>query len=190
MQEKPLLERRIKIVPAKKIYKPEIGDLILDWEKPDARKFLGVVEGRKKQEKQATPKEGQILPLRLVHPNPWKALDAMSIDADGIKALYECPYTGYEFFAVIPAALISSDLAKKYNHVQHWNKDYLFDHDWHKEMMKEHVTGLGEIGKLMIGSGWTRCTGVNDGSRSLITAVVDLDNEDQLLVYTWEWYNK
>jgi hypothetical protein len=192
MQGKLPLGNKIKILPTLKPYKPEIGDLILDWVKPEARKFLGTVPGRKKREKQAVPKaEGdQVLPLRLLNPNPWKALEALGIDADEIKAKYECPYTEYDFYAIVPAALISSDLKGKYDHVQHWNKDYLFDHEFHKDMFKEHITGLGEIGKLMLGSGWTSMTGVNDGSRSVITAIVNLDNGDQLLVYTWEWYNK
>lgn len=188
MHEKALC--RIKLVPAQKIYKPEIGDLILDWVKPEARKFLGTIPGRKKREKQAVPAEGQILHLQLLHPNPWTALEAMGIDADEIKAPYRCPYSGYEFFAVIPVAIISSDLKGKYDYVQHWHKDYLFDHEFHKQMYGNKITELGDIGKLMLGSGWTSMTGHNDGSRGLITVTINLDNGDQLLAYTWEWYNK
>ena len=177
---------QIKVVPARvplisKKNKRDIGDLILEWEKPFAIQYLG-----------APPKvvKGQILPLRLLEPNPWKALEALAISAPEIKAPYKCPYTGYEFFAIIPAALISDDLKNKYTHVHHWNKEYLFDHEWHREVFRNDVTSMGEIGKLMFGSGWTTGTGINDGSREIIETVIDLDNDDKLFAYTWKWYNK
>jgi hypothetical protein len=133
----------------------------------------------------------QILALQMLHPNPWTALKCLHIDAEGIKsATYECPYTGYTHYSIVPVALISDNLAGKYADVDHWNKEYLFDHEFARHLWKEKVLEIGVIAKMLLGSGWTSGTHITDGSRGEIATTVALDNGDKLLVQTWEWYNK
>ena len=58
-------------------------------------------------------KDNQILPLysmRLM--NSWKFMDRLGIETDEMKkkAMYKCPYSDMEFYAVMPFAILSKDI--------------------------------------------------------------------------------
>jgi hypothetical protein len=184
------------IIPAEKPYVPENGDLVCDFmrmEEQDPKPSRFLESKQKKLLKKLSHEDInlQLLPLQMVHPNPWIALKLLRIDASDIKtATYKCPYTDYLHYSIVPVTLISHDLAKNYANVRHWNKDYLFDHTFTKHMFGSSILRIGAIGKMLLGSGWTLGTSVNDGSRGEISATIALNNGDKLFVQTWEWYNK
>lgn len=164
-------------------YKPDHGDLVCEFNFPEMGKYLETPSKERFKDK-------QVLPLRLLSPNPWKALTELRIKAEAFHAPYECPYTGYTFYSIVPSALISDDLKGKYGFVNHWNKDYLFDYEFQRDMFRDNILELGTIGDLILGSGYTEMTHVNDGSRSKLKSIINLDNGDKLYVHFWEWHNK
>lgn len=169
---------------------PKCGDLICDFDGTNTGKFLESAEEDKFNKFEYRFDDKQILPLALLNPNPFHSLTILNIDFNSILSSYSCPYTKYDFYSIVPTALISDDLAGKYGSIKHWNKEYLFDYDWHKKMMGDRILELSEIGNLMLGSGYTGGTGFNDGHSSKHKTTVNLDNGDQLCVYFLEWHNK
>ena len=176
----------IKVIHADKPYKPKNGDLVCGFDNEEVEKYL--------QDPGNNLPEGQVLPLCLIHPNTWQAVKLLDIDAKPICCRYECPYTNYEFYSIVPAVLVSTDLNAKWGKivqkVARWTPDYVLDHEYHRETYKERVFDLNEIGKFLIGPGYTHGTHITDGSGSIINAIVNLDNGDFLYVYLLEWYNK
>jgi len=177
----------IRVIPAKNPYKPKHGDLVCGFNKPSAEGYIETPTNE-------LP-EGQVMPLCLIDHHCWQASKRLDIDAAPIYAPYKCPYTKYEFFSIIPVALISTDLSGK------WRKtvverragvdpDYVLDHEFNRHMWKDTVFDIQDIGKLMLGSGYTSMTSIYDGSRSMHRSKVNLDNGDTLWVYFWEWHNK
>ena len=141
-----------------------------------------------------TPLE-QILPLTLINPNCWVALSNLEIDTEPIKVIYECPYTKYTSYSIVPVALVSTDLKGKWESIIRkgislHTVEYLLDYEFHKNMWQKRILELTDIGKLLMGSGYTYLAGWNDGYGSKESFKINLDNGDFLWVYAWEWYNK
>ncbi len=111
----------------------------------------------------------------------------LGINPGGLRIRYKCPYTDYDFYGVVPVALISDDL-KKYK--IHGNTDYWFDYEYHEQMWGDKRFELNNIQKLLLGSGYTLGTRVNDGSSSVRQTTVNLSNGDCLWVHFFEWHNK
>ena len=178
----------IKVTPAFVPYEPDHGDLVCGFEQTGAEKYL------------ETPllslPEGEVLPLCLIRPHPLKALDALEISWSHIKCPYLCPYTGYTYYSIMPAALVSTDLEGKWGAlirkpgVARHGHEYVLDHEFHRSMWKEKIFNLHDIGKAVLGLGYTSGTGINDGNSSIGQTVVNLDNGDKLWVYFHEWHNK
>ena len=183
------------VIPATNPYKPNCGDLVCGFDKPDSEQYLETWEHPKSGKSFPFP-EGQVLPLCLIDPHPWHAIDKLGIDAGAIRCPYECPYTRYTFHSIVPAALVSTDLEGKWGDiirkpgVARHSHDYVLDWDYHKSMWKEKVFDLHEVGQAILGLGYTHGTGIWDGSGSKHSTVVNLDNGDKLWVYFWEWHNK
>lgn len=172
----------IKIIEQEKPYKPSNGDLICDFYENKASKYLVYEE---------TPLIDKIIPFAIVHPNPWIAAQALDINTTPIQVNYKCPYTGYNHYAIVPSALIINDNVQVYKKVKHWAPDYILDLEWHQKMIPAlNLHGLSEIQRILLGSGYTEGTHFTDGSGSIITRQVMLDNGDALLCHLWEWYNK
>lgn len=178
----------VSIVAAEKPYIPENGDLLCDFGDAAHSRPSQYLETPLK----AYPK-GQVMPLGIIHPNPLQAATRLGIDTLPILSAYSCPYTGYEFWTIVPVAICSTNLKKKWGEavraVYH-SPELALDHDWHRRMHKDEIFELSDIGRLLLGSGYTSSTGINDGSRSRRQTAVRLSNGDMLWVHFWEWYNK
>jgi len=174
----------ITLEKAERPYDPEYGDLVCLWDNKDANLYL---------ETPTDPPENEVLPLAVLHPNPWDALVYLDIDAKQIMVNYLCPYTKYASWAVVPVALCSEDLHGKYKErieKRFGRQDYWLDHEYHKEMWGDKRWQPSEIHRLMLGSGYTSGTRINDGSRSVDATRVWLSNGDYLWVYLNVWHNK
>lgn len=178
--------KTVRPVKAKNPYKPYYGDLVCEFFNEGMGEFFEVSPKKPLKEY----KDWQVLPLRILNPNPWVALTELAIESKEIQAPYNCPYTNYVSQSVVPTALISTNLKGKYGYINHWNKDYIFDYEFHKDNFRDNLFELGVFGELFLGSGYTDCTGVNDGSRSKFKSTVQLENGDKLFVHFWMWYNK
>lgn len=178
----------MNVIVAKKPFKHKYGDLVCGFENVESEKYLETTSSKKP--------EGQVLPLCLIDPNPWHALSRLKINVDPIKVPYECPYTGYSFYSIIPSALISKDLEKNWGELIRTGRiaccsvDYVLDWEYHKSTFQERMFDLSEIEELLMGSGYTCGTRMNDGSHSKGSTIVNLDNGDMLWVHFWIWHNK
>lgn len=171
----------IQIVEAKKPYEAKHADLICDFcEDKRYSKYLS----------QESLNSQKIIPLAVLYPDPWQALEALNIDGDPLHFKYKCPYTGYEHFAILPSSLIVNGDVNVYKDVKHHSPDYVLDWEWHQKMHKANLTGLTDIQKIMLGSGYTSGTRITDGHGTIKQCLVMLDNGDALLSNFWEWYNK
>lgn len=169
----------IKFIPAKKPYKPKIGDLLCDHFDKDASTYLT----------RQDPKSQKIIPLGVLYPNPWVALTDLGIDYKQITVRYTCPYTEYEHFAIVPTALIINGEVEVYSKVRHYNPKFVLDWEWHQKMIPDRLT-LGRIARTLLGSGYTNSWNANDGHGAIVECRATLDNGDMLHCHTWEWYNK
>ncbi len=171
--------KMIKIIPAEKPYKSKNGDLVCSFDNKEISKYLT----NQKSDSQ------KIIPLGIIHPIPWTALSHLGIDYSNITARYTCPYTEYEHFAILPVAVIVNGDIKTYAKVHHYNPDFVLDWEWHQKMIPDRLA-LSRIDKVLLGSGYTAGTRINDGSGSLIQCRAILENGDILHLHLWEWYNK
>lgn len=169
----------IKFVHAKNPYKPDHADLICDFQNEGSSKYLTLDQ----------PTSEKTIPLSIVDPNPWTALAKLGIDYKQLCVRYECPYTHYEHFAIVPTALLVNGNIEIYKKVNHFNPDFVLDWEWHLKMIPDLLT-IGKIGKILLGSGYTDMNNVFDGSGAIIQCRAVLDNGDMVHCYTWEWYNK
>lgn len=184
------------VVPAKNPWQPQHGELVICWCKPGSGTYIET-PGPEVPNKQVSPSEhvyerpieGQVLPLCLVSPNPWRALQILGIDTQEIMLPYTCPYTGLVFYGLVPSCLVSSDVGRYADKIR-YDKDYILDHEYHREMWKDRVFDLQDVARVLLGTGYTHGTGINDGSRSLHQTKVNLSNGDYLWCYLWLWHNK
>lgn len=168
--------KMVEIIKAENLYVPDCGDLLYE------NSFLESLSDEHPV--------GQMMPLAVLDANPWHALKLLGINTTAIKKTYQCPYTGYAHYWIVPVALISDDLKNNYAHFEHWNKNYLFDHEWHEQMWSERRWELQKIQQLLLGSGYTVGTMSNDGFGEVRQTKVKLSNGDYLWVHFWVWYNK
>jgi hypothetical protein len=171
----------IKPILAEKHYKPDLGDLVWDFDNDKVSKYLVYEEG---------PGTDKIIPFACAHPNPWVVCGMFDIDLSLIKLQYECPYTRYAHYSLLPTALLINGDVQAYKKVKYHSPEYILDWEWHKQMFPKDLLGLSRIQKIMLGSGYTNFTGFNDGSGSIVARRVMLDNGDAVLVHFHEWYNK
>jgi len=143
-------------------------------------------------------KSKKVLLLDYFSPNTWKAIEKIEIldkeDFSKLKdmSIYECPYTDREYTSLIPTMIWTEDIEKYFNGKNYYFKDMACDDDWNKSQYKEQIENinLSKIQKLMIGSGYTNCTLMSDGSTGLDKVFIDLDNGDILECVIYLWYNK
>lgn len=169
----------IELVPAKKPYDEDIGDLVCDLVHSKASDYL-----------ENDPNLGteKIIPLCLINPNPWRAVQELDINARPLVAKYKCPYTNYEHFGVVPVALLLFNGGEK-SYPKMFNSDFIFDWEWHKKMIRDRAS-VSPIQKILLGSGYSDFWRASDGHGEIKERKVMLDNGDGLLVAFWEWYNK
>ena len=113
------------------------------------------------------------------------------------ETLYECPYYGTIFTGVIPIGIVSDDISK-YNYIlqedknqwEQWELKRLLDNENTKETCDEIEEGMNGIMKATLGHGFDECRLTSDGYGEIKPFKVKLNNGDDLIVMTWEWYNK
>ena len=176
----------IKLVKPEKVYKSDLGDLLCELceLEPGDCQALQYLSAN-----QDLP--NKIIPLALVNPNPWVALQGLKIEYESLVVKYECPYTLYAHCAILPISilLIEANLAS-YPDLGYPAPDYLFDWEWHQQMWREQRHKVNDIQKILLGSGYTHSTMIHDGSPRIHYTSVPLDNGDALWVAFWKWYNK
>ena len=169
-----------------KQYKPEIGDIL------QGEKWFEPIGDIRQDNLDAVC-------LGVLAVNTWYVLEKLGVKVDDFKEAvkYICPYLDHGFFWCMPVALCGGIDKYRYKAREAFGKmyaDYAFD--------TKFINHTGDIGRtpldwelsdvtrLWMGSGYTVCTLISDGSRSRVRVRVRLDNGDWILVETWEWYNK
>lgn len=170
----------MKVQKANPCYKPEIGDVL--W---NSRIFLEQVN-----QDLLFGDHWKVLPFYAVSMLPYKSLEFLGIDGKELEngCKYECPYTGYNHFGIVPIVLLYKDLSVYDLSQTRLGENYAKDSDWHRK--HEEWDCLTSISKSFLGPGYTHGTTILDGSGSIRKTTVGLDNGDRLLVHFWEWYNK
>jgi len=183
----------IKPIIQKKPYKPDIGDILSGGEyiKKNVRD-VSHVAGKSDEFKTFFGDIGK--GFISIYGNPWEILEDMNIETADFKKIfqYECPYTGNTYYHFIPIAIIvnhKSDV-QQYRQLNFASEsyDYRFDLEWILKMQK--IPEIDDIGRSMLGHGFTSGTLPSDGDGKFIRVLIELDNGDHLFGHCWEWYNK
>ena len=183
-----------KIIESKKIFKPEIGDILYGEE---------YFEEFKKEDLEGV----DIIPLRSMNLlSPWKALRQFHVDPSPFQAHveYSCPLLNQHYYWAVPSYILTKDMAQYLKDTQH-GKLYDYDWDWLRKMGREgsekypldqdqqfekHILFMSRATNLLLGTGFTEGTLPTDGHGRIHEAKVNLDNGDVIVVNLWFWYNK
>lgn len=190
----------ITVVQPDKPYKPEIGDVLWgaasNWaaprgnEKPCPMRVSGLMLNE--LDGYTSTDEWTTFPLNVLTPNPFTALKWLGIDCGYFNnTLHNDPYTLNSVYGIVPSALITTDI-HKYEEGIRANAPFP-DLALDIEFVEDTMPFNGEIPfiqSLLMGSGYTSGCNHFDGSHKREMAKVKLSNDDWLLVYFWEWYNK
>ncbi len=162
-------------------YKTDCGDIMCEMIQNGSSEYLVAEEGT------GTDK---VIPLACAHPNPWVACAMFDINTKPIQLMYNCPYTRYEHFAMLPIALLVNGDVDVYKNVNYHSPDYLLDWEFHTQLWKNRRLDIQPVQQVLLGSGYQRGCSSYDGHGSLEKRRVMLDNGDALWVAFWEWFNK
>ena len=176
----------IKIQKQDKTLEFDCGDILFDY--TDLIREYNYEEVKSKK----------VLFLDYFSANTWKALEKIELfdDEDFLKlkemSLYECPYTDREYTSLVPTMIWTDNPEKYFEGKNYYFQDMACDDEWNKSQYSQQIEDvcLSKIQKLMIGSGYTDCTLMTDGSTDLDKVFIDLDNGDILECVICVWYNK
>jgi len=171
----------ITIVSQLKPYMSAIGDLC--WADPSVGQWL---IGYNK----AAFKDRTWMLLCLVDANPWTALDMLQVDAQALRLRYECPFTGLEFWSVVPTGIWAKDLDVYHKRVAGGLSGQAFDREWIEHMFAYEYGLMPDMVRVMLGSGFTDYCRPCDGGGKPVELLAPLSNGDVMSVFVWEWYNK
>ena len=190
----------IKIIKNNKTYMDEVekdfnGDILY------ATKFIYKMCYLKDVEK------FRLIHLGYIERDSWNTLESAGIDGDKFreKSIYKCPWiNGNKYYWHLPVAIITQDnydtyKERIYSKIPDYICDMVFDEDWmnnriYSKMfdkaprLPEHYPG--GVQQSIMGHGYTDFTLPNDGSGSIRFSMAKLDNGDNLICYSWVWYNK
>ena len=135
------------------------------------------------------------IPLTAFSQNSWKALVKLNINCFDFKekVQYECPYNKYIHYWCIPILIFTNDIKYWLNKYNVFSEERYLDFNWMKKFFPiKTKNGLPftKIQRALLGSGYTNMTRVNDGNGYIYDALVALDNDDNLGVKVWMWFNK
>jgi hypothetical protein len=128
----------VSLVEPAEPYKPVCGDV--NW---GAGRFL------------------QPLPDPLVFPgfivltnvtaHPFHAMTALRIETADmmVEGTYQCPYTKYDHFGIVPTAVISENVEAYRPALKHatglpWDADFMLDHDFHRSNHTDEQLAFGD----------------------------------------------
>ena len=137
-----------------------------------------------------------IVYLDYINHNPWKALSTLKIDFFEIKNESKnfCPFSDREYFAIAPFILLSREPEKYFNNIEELKnspfKEIALDKSWNLSSYNEDKFGITSIHQSILGSGYTDNIRPGDGSKSIESIIIDLDNGDSIICFVWKWFNK
>lgn len=128
--------------------------------------------------------------LNSIGMNPWRCLEGrIETEPFQTELRYHCPYSGYAHFWAVPVAILTDHVTRyKLSHEVKW-ADVAFDHDWVRHRNKQPFN-LEVVQEVLMGSGYTAGTTVENGVSNRIMLGGTMDNHDLLLCWVWEWFNK
>lgn len=148
-----------------------------------------------------------IVPLHLIHPQPYSALFLCGVENARIiqrDFMYVCDVTNNQYCAVIPVALLTRNLEAVLDEIcrvatffPDWKRDILLDQPWVKTQVFTYITPDSEPSDKLtsymscwIGSGYTQMCSSFDGHFSKDFCELELDNGDRVICVTLVWHNK
>lgn len=127
--------------------------------------------------------------LSLEEGSVFESLRKAGIDTSSFEQTYLCPYSGLEFYSLVPMFLISNDLSLYIKRTEF--NDMAFDKEWMWDRQDpNNLFNPSDLNKSMLGSGYTYGCNISDGSNQYLLVAIELDNGDKLICLTWEWFNK
>lgn len=136
--------------------------------------------------------------LDYVSPNSWEALQRLSgLDADAFKSFgekckYTCPYTMRDYFGLVPLFIWTANPQQYLKNCYVRSIEMACDSEWNLEQYSEQIFDckISRIQALLLGSGYTACELMSDGSNSIEPVIMNLSNGDKLVFAAYVWHNK
>lgn len=133
--------------------------------------------------------------LTTVCQNSWKALEKLEVNCADFKEMvkYTCPYNGYVHYWCVPVLIFTQEVKLWTVRYKTPKEEMLLDKEWMKKFFPiKTKRGLPftKIQRALLGAGYTKTTGADDGMGYLYDALIALDNGDFLGGKIWIWFNK
>ena len=153
-----------------------------------------------------------ILSLSYFEDHPWNALH--SIAEGGPDHFVQCPVTRFQYFPVVPFAVLAKDAEKYKEQIPSYNHRMAFDREWNFETETSYkkysnlpknpekilsicnwggngaIRSPNKIEAALLGTGYTEGTRPCDGGSSVEVGVLHTDSNDLILCFHWVWINK
>lgn len=117
-------------------------------------------------------------------------IDNKQIDLILKNYKYICPFRKIKYYGLLPLGIFTTD---KYKYEKIINDEkYLYKYLYTDILnsIEELNYFVSSIDKTYLGHGYTECTLPSDGSLEWKYYIAELENGDELLVTTFEWFNK
>lgn len=133
--------------------------------------------------------EYQLLSLDGLFSKSFIGLNKIGIEYPELK--YECLYSEGLRSAYYPKAIASNNISK-YSHLleQNWKTEMYFDHEFMRSNILHSLEYPNPIDYAFLGSGRTFMFNDNDGTVKAKLGVIELDNNDKLIAWCWNYYGK
>lgn len=145
--------------------------------------------------------EKKIIPLSLIHKNPWTALKMIKVLCFSYeeKVRYICPYTRYSHYWCLPLFIFCDDIKfwiDRINMVIVKNDNLKEKLENTEAIKKEFLPSMDrglkfdKIQRTLLGSGITKETEENGGETYLYDTSLKLENNDFLGSKIWVWFRE
>lgn len=142
-----------------------------------------------------------VIPLNYFGASGRKVLKLLAPYLNNVEVLvdssqYDCPYTEYTHYGLIPVLITTDDPTKYLVKMPEWLREAAADKEWNRpkfdlsdeqELQENYLTSINTI---LLGSGYTTMTIISDGSNYTEPMVLELENGDNILCFGKVWYNK
>ena len=145
-------------------------------------------------ELQEEDKSSNILLLRNITPNTWRALTNLGISHTIFKeaTVYTDIYTETQAFYMVPTMILCKDPWFFY-HKGFGPKDEIYvQMQFNSEFAKKNHAPweISEVESLLMGSGYQLGTFPDDGDHERILVKIPMDHNNTLVCWSWLWFNK